>query len=313
MVRQYKRLSAFDITPYDKKLTKTLNVLDEIKDVLQNSAKLVKDRFRQIAEADQDGEGEFISSYKIIGDKMLFACFIKAKEGGAAEIKKAFFDKENFSLSEIEPEEKEDIAGHIKEHAHFLMTKDLIILKSCKNITGEALSTYLNWFLKKKPEHAEKAAVFTLPVHINKKIDINSITAFEIGKQFKIKKQNSFMEHVSRLNTSLIADFLSAANLDLKEADIFDAFLTFKIKKVPKDNEEEKEEAIQTLLSFLKEDGCNILNKQGKVIDTNSIKSTKKIRIAHTDSGFPDEDELEKEMITYLQELRNEKKDNSAT
>lgn len=69
-------------------------------------------------------------------------------------------------------------------------------------------------------------------------------------------------------------------------------------------------EVMQTSLKTFTEGSYNILNKQGRPIDLENIKAAKDIRITHTDSDFPDEAELEKEKILYLQEIMHEKSTN---
>ena len=310
MAKKEKRLYCFDVKIYDEKLSSKLDIFQELKRSL-SKRKTVETRYRQFAAADETGAGEFIANYKIIKDKMLMACFIAMKKGVAPEIKKAFFAKESFSLSDIEIEEKEGVEGHIKDHAHFLLTKDFVILKGSQAVRSETISTYLNWLLLQEKEHAGKAAVFRLPVHLRKTININDISAFSLGENFEIKK-NNVIEKTLTASKEFINEFFSASKLNVDTAKILDAYITFKIKKVAKEDEDEKREVIQMLLENLKGEDCSILNKRGTPIDVNEIKSSKPIRIAHTDSGFPDEAELEKETILYLQEVTNEKNNNTA-
>jgi hypothetical protein len=305
MGKKIKKLNCFDIKTIDERLTKTVNVFAEIKKSLENR-KTVDNRYRKLAEADEAGEGEFIANYKIINDEMLMACFIAMKQGIAPEIKKTFFEKESFSLSELETKDKRDVEGHIKDHTHFLLTKDFLILKSSQGITNRTISTYLNWLLLNEKEYAGKAGVFTLPVHLRKTIDVNNISAFAIGDNFKIKKDD-LVEQTFSASQEILSNIFSVANLSVDPARIFDAYITFKIRKFPKEDEDEKVTVVQKILETIRDDNCDILDRRGQVIDVSSIKAQKEISITHTASGFPDETELEKEMILYLQEITNEK------
>lgn len=305
MRKKLKKLHCFDIQIIDEKLTQKVNVFAEIKKSLENR-KTVDNRYRKLAEADEAGEGEFIANYKIINDEMLMACFIAMKRGIAPEIKKTFFEKESFSLSELETKDKQDVEGHIKDHTHFLLTKDFLILKSSQGISNRTISTYLNWLLLNEKEYAGKAGVFTLPVHLRKTIDVNNISAFAIGNNFKVKKDN-LVEQTFSASQEILTNFFSAAKLTIDPAKIFDAYITFKIKKLPKEDEDEKRKVIQKIFETIRDDNCDILDRHGQAIDITSIKAQKEINIMHTASGFPDETELEKEMILYLQEMTNEK------
>ena len=303
--KKQKILCCYDVQIYDEKLTSNVNIFQEVKKLLEKR-ETVEKRYRQLAEVDESGEGEFIANYKIINNEMITACFIAMKKGVAAEIKKAFFTKESFALSDIEIEDKKDVEGHIKDHTHFLLTKDFLILKSSRAIKSETISTYLNWLLLSEKKYAGRAAVFRLQVHLRKTVDINDIAAFVIGDNFKIGKDNLIKKTLSA-SKDVIQDALSASNLKVDPTKVLDAYITFRIKKVSKEDEEAKEEVIQTLLKTFTEGSYNILNKQGRPIDLENIKAAKDIRITHTDSGFPDEAELEKEMILYLQEIMHEK------
>lgn len=305
MPKKTKKLYCFDIKLLDEKLTSNINVFDEIKKSLENR-KTVDERYRKLAEADEAGEGEFIANYKTMKDEMLLACFIALKQGIAPEIKKTFFSRESLSLSELEVKDRKDVEGHIKDHTHFLLTKDFLIIKSGKGINAGTVSTYLNWLLLNEKEHTGKAGVFRLAVHLRKTIDINDITAFAIGDDLKIKKDNLIGKTLVATQ-EIMKDILSASNLNVDPSRVFEAYITFKIKKLPKEEMEEKENIIQKVLDTMRADGINILDRHGRRIDMDSIKSLKEISITHTASGFPDETELEREMILYLQEIENEK------
>lgn len=309
MGKKEKKLYCFDIKAYNEKLTQNFNLYEELKNSLMTK-KIVQDRYRQMAEADQEGEGEFISNYKIIKNNMVFGCFIHMKKGIAPEIKKTFLTKETFSLLDLEINEKEDVEGHIKDHTHFLLTKDFIILKSCRSINKESISIYLNWLLKKSKEHEGKPVIFTLPIHMHKEINLNNISAIQLNKDFKIKKEN-LLESLFPKN--IFNYFFEATSLQNDVSKVLDTFIVFKIKKTSQDEEKLKKEALQILLSMIKDSSCTVLDKQGKPIDFDNIKASKTIRITHTDSGFPDEEELEAQMLIYLTEVINEKANRIST
>ena len=86
-----------------------------------------------------------------------------------------------------------------------------------------------------------------------------------------------------------------------KQSVLFQTIISLAIEKLPTDN------AVIEVLKTYHALNVEESDKQGRPIDLENIKAAKDIRITHTDSGFPDEAELEKEMILYLQEIMHEK------
>ena len=92
MAKKNKKLQCFDLQIFNKNLSSSINVFNEIKKILEKG-ETVESRYRQLAEVDKDGEGDFIANYKIINNELLFACFVSMKRGVALEIKKSFVSK----------------------------------------------------------------------------------------------------------------------------------------------------------------------------------------------------------------------------
>ena len=306
MAKKNKKLQCFDLQIFNKNLSSSINVFNEIKKILENG-ETVESRYRQLAEVDKDGEGDFIANYKIINNELLFACFVSMKRGGALEIKKAFFSKKNFALQDLEIKNNIEAFGYIKDYTHFLLTKDFLILKICQGIKVETINTYLNWLLSKEKEFADKPKVFNIKPHLTSNIDLNTISAFVLDNELKLQKAFYIKDIIEKCkvffneNISPSYDFTSELN------DVFDTCITFKIKKLSKLGDTEKKRIIQTVLNDIGDKNLKILNKQNKPIDIDNIKSLKEISITYTTSGFPDEAELETEMRLYLNEVQDEK------
>lgn len=297
MAKLKKKLQCFDVNITSEKLTSELDIFTEVVEALKE--KTVEERYRRLNTMDEDGAGDFIANYKVINNKILMVCFISLKKGIAIEVKKAFFSKLSFALSELENKEKKEVEGHIKDYTHFLLTKDFLILKNTQGIKADEIATYLNWLLKKESSYEDNPMIFTLPEHLKSEIDISDIASFALGNDVKINKDN-IIEKSLTTTKEMLTNILSSSKLDIDLNNVFDAYITFKLKKVSKEDITKKKKVIQAFFQNLKDENLKIYDKHGKIIDVNKIKATKEVSITYTNTGFPDETELETEMIAYF-------------
>jgi len=181
-----------------------------------------------------------------------------------------------------------------------------MILKISQGIKVDRIDTYLNWLLKREKFQKVGREVFNFVEHFKPEVDINDIASFALGDDLHINKNDIFKQTLTATK-EVLNKILCACNMDVDLNNVFDAFITFKIKKVAREDSNKKKKVIQTLLKELKDANLTVFNKNGQPMNLDKIKSTKEVSITHTESGFPDEAELEKEMLVYLQEILNEK------
>jgi len=302
MAKRLIKLVCFDVQATDPKLTKTLDLFKDFSDSL-NKAKKISKRCRILSDIAVSGEKEFISktSIDMLG---IFCTFLHLKSGGAIFINNTLLDKEGFEIESLAAEEKENMAGLLKDYTYFLLTKDMLIMKTTKGINEDEIEIYLNWLLKENSKkYTGKSSAFLLKPRLKRKLNPLTVGSINIGTDVKIKDESTISTIVHPIKNT-IKDILQAEGIDNLDPDtVIDATVILTVKKPPKKDEAKTRRLLQSLLNAVKSDKTVVKDRKGQIIHENNIKESKEVSVHWLKSNFPDVAELEQEMRAYYTEV----------
>jgi hypothetical protein len=297
------KLVCFDVKPEEEKVSKSFNFYKDMTDAL-GVLKNASDRCRVLSDIADDGEQEFISKVSI-NNKSVFCTFLHLKPGAAALVQKNLLKKASFSLSDLKESSEENIAGHIIGYTCFLFSDEKLIMKATRNISASELSIYFNWLLKKGlPKYKNRNSIVSIKQRIKQSFDPVSIGSISIGKDVKIKEQETIETVTKSLMKGFVNKLLEDKEIEgLDPENILDATVVLRIKKFSKEEANKNRKVLQSVLGAVKSVDTKIIDRNGRPIKEDEVKETKEVRIHYISEDFPDEDELEMEMRKYLSEV----------
>jgi len=297
------KLVCFDVKPDEEKVSKTYNFYKDMTDAL-GVLKNASDRCRVLSDVTDNGEQEFISKVSI-DNKSVFCTFLHLKPGAAALVQKTLLKKASFSLSDLKESSEENIAGHIIGYTCFLFSNKKLIMKATRNISASELSIYINWLLKKGlSKYSNKNLIISLKQKIKESFDPVTIGSISIGKDVKIKEQETIETITKSLMKGILKKLLDDKQIEgLDPENILDATVVLRIKKFSKEDAAKNRKVLQSVLGAVKSDDTKIIDRNGRPIKEDEVKETKEVRVHYISEDFPDEGELEMEMRKYLGEV----------
>jgi hypothetical protein len=304
MAKKPLKLVCFDIVPEGDKITKRFNFLKDMEEALNATKDVSSNRARELAELAESGEQQLISKFSVSPDG-IFCSFLHLKAGAASLITNDLFSKPSFSFSDIKKSNEKDIKGYVKGYTCFLLTNQMFIWKSTRDITISEISLYINWLLKKTlSKYATQNSIISLKQKIKKTFDPLTIKSINIGKDVKIKGESTIETYIKPI-TQILFDVIKESALKGLDpnAIILDASVILRIKKPRKVDPDEGRWIIQSVLNAVRSDNTVLTDKNGNQIRENSVRESKEIRVTFITDNFLDEAELEQEMRSYLKEL----------
>lgn len=252
MEKKTIKLACYDILPTDPMLTKRINYVDELLNILSSGK--ISDRCRVYSDIAVEGEQEFITK-KTHNDFGLFCTFLHLKEGGAVLISKALMSEEEISLEELAATEENNTEGHLKDYTYFLFTNKVLIIRSTRGIPASDISIYLNWLLKKSfKKYSGKNTVFTLKHRLKKTFDPKLVGCIELGNSIKIGEKRT-VDTIVRPVLKGLEQFLKAQGYDgIPAGKVIDASVILKIIKPSQKDKDKNTKALQSILDILKND-----------------------------------------------------------
>ena len=297
-------ITCYDISSESEKLTYVDDFLKEIENALNNS-KTVASRIRYLSDLKEEGESQFISSFSI-SKEGLFCAFLHMEKGSGVNIPESFMTAKEFDLADAEADSDSKITGHIKEATYFFMTNKYLVLKNSRGISKEAVSIYLNYLLENMSQkYKGKARSLFLKYHIRKNFDVTKIKSFALGDGYKIN-QKSLISTVSKAIN--LKSIFGAVDMDgLSIENVLSASIVFKIKRLPKNSENERIKIAQTIFDGFNTDNVKFMGKGGATLSVEEAKTTHEFSLNYPDgSRFPDKDMLKEEMVKFIAEVERE-------
>lgn len=300
------KLRAFTISQQQTLLSRSANIVEELKGKLEGS--VAGDRKLKRSREEDDKEYDLISSYVTDKDTVFGVMLRVELDAFGREVPDDLFDKQAFSMSELPKEQNE--RNIYKNHYYFCLNKNRLVVTLPGNATITGLQTYVNWLLDSASAPFSMTPLCKAPPNVN----LSELESITFADDFSVRyleqetPRDSEEKTGSRLIDLAASEIKRLLNdtVDLSEEEfkrIVSAKLLLKLRKPAGMTEEDYQRRFGAVLKPIADmSNVSYKTKKGQTVKAEEITVTKTVQIELTDKGFPADEQLRQEMIAFLNE-----------